>query len=147
MVNGQTASLYRVVGGVASGPALGTYSTTSHMDTDGVFFFDGLADGDYIVALTTASGILYSTPTTVNENGDGWILGNSQYINSVSALGQTGFVCGASTVVTPTTPATPFVPSLSNTGFSQMSLFYLAGSILALAMAGFAAQRAVLHLR
>lgn len=136
MVNGQTVSIYHAVGGVATGPAIATQQTSTYQTYDGTFFFDGLAPGDYIVGLTTDSGMLYSQPTTLSSSGDGWILGNSQYINSTSAMGQTGFVCGASIVVPPTTttPSTPNI-TLAPTGAKVGATIFIAAGFCLLAFA------------
>ena len=98
-----------------------------------MFFFDGLLPGDYILGLTTDTGVLYSDLITVDGSGDGWILGNSQFINTVSAMGQLGHVCGASTVVvTPPNSQPPTTqPPLARTGVSQVAFAaFLIGVII-----------------
>jgi alpha-tubulin suppressor-like RCC1 family protein len=133
MVNGQTVSIYHAVGGVVSGPAIATQQTSTYQAYDGTFFFDGLAPGEYIVGLTTDDGILYSQPTTLTSNGDGWILGNSQYINSTSAMGQTGFVCGASIVAPPPAGDTP--TTLAPTGAKIGAVASMAIGLILIALA------------
>lgn len=133
LLNAQTVSLYSASGGVSTGPALQTYSTQNYLTDNGVFFFDGLLPGDYILGLTTDTGVLYSDLITVDGSGDGWILGNSQFINTVSAMGQLGHVCGASTVVvTPPNSQPPTTqPPLARTGVSQVAFAaFLIGVII-----------------
>lgn len=129
LLNAQTVSIYAAVSGVASGPALTTYSSQAYLSNTGVFFFDGLSAGDYILGITTDSGMLYSQPITVDGSGDGWILGNSQFVETVSSIGQAGHVCGTSTTVTP-----PVAPPLARTGDSQVRLLLGAGSLFCLAL-------------
>jgi alpha-tubulin suppressor-like RCC1 family protein len=130
LLDGQTVNLYNAVDGEVSGAAIATYTTATLNEDGSVFYFDGLADGDYIVTMTTAGGTTYSEVTTITGGGgNGWVLGNAEFFGTTSAMGETGFVCGASTVVIPPTPSGPTtpgsspVPGLAQTG---ISLFFIA---------------------
>ena len=136
LVNGETVTLYPSAGGVVSGAALATYTTEEFNGDGGVFFFDNLLQGEYIIGFNSVDGELFSEPVTLSSAGDGWILGSSKYIATASAVGQTGFVCGASTTIpsspapTPSTPGTPSSPSLSNTGTAIYTVLLMAGALL-----------------
>ena len=135
MVNGQTVSLYQSVGGVANGAAIDSYTTASYQTYEGTFFFDNLPPGEYILGLATDSGTLYSDPFVLDGAGDGWILGNSAFIQTVSAMGQTGFVCGASIVLPPGSPSTPPGTGLVPTGAKLLYVYLIAASLVAAGIA------------
>ncbi len=69
MLNAQFVTLYATSGGVATGSVIATYSIEPYLSDSGVFFFDGLAAGEYILSLTTDAGTLYSQPITMNDIG------------------------------------------------------------------------------
>lgn len=120
LINGQTVNLYNSSGGSPTGAAIASYTTATYQSYDGTFFFDNLTPGAYILGVVSDSGERFSDEFTLNGLGDGWILGNSAFISTVNGMGQTGMVCGMSTVSTPTPPvpgATP-IPELARTGMS-----------------------------
>ena len=141
-LQGQTVSLYPSASGSITGPAIATYNSIA-TEPSNVFYFDGLADGEYIAGITTTGGVLYSDPMTVTSGGgNGWVLGNASYVASISAMGQTGFVCGASTTVpnvpsTPgSTPGSPSTPStLAPTGAKILYVYLVATTLVAASIA------------
>ncbi len=140
LLDAQTVSVYRAVGGSPSGPALATYSTQDFNANSGVYFFDGLESGDYILGLSSGATTLYSATMTINGSGDGWILGSSAFVNSASAMGQTGVVCGTSTSV-PNVPPTSPIPqpqtpsTLVPTGTKILLLYAIATLLVGVAVA------------
>jgi alpha-tubulin suppressor-like RCC1 family protein len=126
LINGQTVNLYNSSGGNPTGAAIATYTTASYQAYEGTFFFDNLPQGEYVLGVESDSGERFSAAFTLSGLGDGWILGNSAFITTVSGMGQTGMVCGMSTVATPpTTPGSSPVPGLAQTGMSVILLAIL----------------------